>query len=378
MSRIEDLPAEERAVLQLALRSDRPFDELAGVLELDEAEMRRHAHAALAALGPDETAGLEAAQRDEIADWLLGQQSAEQRAGTERLLAGSAPGRAWARVVADQLRGLGAQRLPDIPDGARGAGADGNGAVTAAAPQSTEVASGAAAPTPPEAAVSPVGAGLTPPSAAAAAEAAAGAPGADGTAGAAPADDGSGRARLDAPRSSRLGGALLLGGLAVVALAAVLYFAVLRGDGGDSSSSKATAAASTTATKPQPQAPVEAQANLVPPGNRKSLKALGVVLVQRAQGQDQIVAAVQGLPKPKNGGYGIWVYSGPGKAQWLGFFASQDQQGRLLARGQLKASIADFREILVTREAKGNPARPGAIFLRGPVQLAGGGNGNGG
>src|SRR4051794_38875862 len=120
MSRIEDLPAEERAVLQLALRSDRPFDELAGVLELDEAEMRRHAHAALAALGPDETAGLEAAQRDEIADWLLGQQSAEQRAGTERLLAGSAPARAWARVGAHRLRGLGAQRLPHIPspDGA--------------------------------------------------------------------------------------------------------------------------------------------------------------------------------------------------------------------------------------------------------------------
>src|SRR4051812_19513946 len=143
MSGIEDLPAEERAVLQLALRSDRPFHELAGVLELDEAEMRRHAHAALAALGPDGAAGLEPAQRDEIADWLLGQQSAEQRAGTERLVAGSAPARAWARVVADRLRGLGAQRLPDIPS------ADGNGA---AAPAPAEVASASspAAPTPAE------------------------------------------------------------------------------------------------------------------------------------------------------------------------------------------------------------------------------------
>src|SRR5919199_5616570 len=126
MSRIEELPAEERAVLQLALRWDRPFHELAGVLELDEADMRRHAHAALAALGPDDTPGLEPARRDEIGDWLLGQQSAQQRAGTERFLAGSASGRAWARVVADQLRGLGAQRLPDIPaaeraDGARAA-----------------------------------------------------------------------------------------------------------------------------------------------------------------------------------------------------------------------------------------------------------------
>ena len=125
-------------------------------------------------------------------------------------------------------------------------------------------------------------------------------------------------------------------------------------------------AASTTAT--QPQAKVEAQVNLVPPDSRKNLKALGVVLVQRAQNQDQIVAAVQGLPKPKSGGYGIWLYSGPGKAQWLGFFASQDNQGRLLARGQLKTPIAGYREILVTREAKGNPARPGPIYLARPDQ----------
>jgi hypothetical protein len=360
MSGIEDLPAEERAVLQLALRSDRPFHELAGVLELDEAEMRRHAHAALAALGPDDTAGLPPAQRDEIADWLLGQQSADQRAGTERLVAGSSPARAWARVVAGELRGLGAQRLPEIPP------ADGNGAA-APAPADVASASAPAAPTPAEPAGPPVGAGLTPPSAPAAAEAAATVTPDDHERGAGPA--------FAAPRSSRLGGALLLGGLALVILAAVLYFAVLRG-GGDSDPAKTTPAASTTATQPQAQA--VAQANLVPPSTRKSLKALGVVLVQRAQGQDQIVAAVQGLPKPKKGGYGIWLYSGPGKAQWLGFFASQDQQGRLLARGQLKASIADFREILVTREAKGNPSRPGPIFLRGPVQLAGGGNGNGG
>jgi Anti-sigma-K factor rskA len=161
---------------------------------------------------------------------------------------------------------------------------------------------------------------------------------------------------------SRRGGALLLGGLAVVAAAVVLFLA-LRGGNDDPSS---TPAATTTAT--QPQAQVEAQANLVPAENRKSLKALGVVLIQRGQGRDQIVAAVQGLPKPKSGGYGIWLYSGPGKAQWLGFFASQDDKGRLLARGELKTPFAGYREVLVTREAKGNPPRPGAIFLRGPIQ----------
>ena len=155
--------------------------------------------------------------------------------------------------------------------------------------------------------------------------------------------------------------------MAVVAIAAALFFLVFNNDdnGGDSK----TPGASTTAT--QPQAQVEAQVNLVPPSNRKNLKALGVVLVQRAQGQEQIVAAVQGLPKPKKGGYGIWLYAGPGKAKWLGFFASQDSQGRLLARGQLTTPVSGYREVLVTREAKGNPPQPGPIFLRGPIQTAG-------
>jgi hypothetical protein len=313
MSRIDTLPADQGAVLQLLLRQGRPYGELSGLLDIDEAEVRRRAHGALDALGPDETPGLDPERRAEIADYLLGQQDASQRAATYAFLEGSAGGRAWARVVGDELRPVAGDKLPEIPT------ATADGAPTATAP------------------------------AAPADEAAAGAP----------------PPRLGAPRSSRLGGALLLGGLAVVAIGLALFFLVLRDNGDDA---PASPAASTTAT--QPQAQVEAQINLVPPSNRKSLKALGVVLVQRAQGQDQIIAAVQGLPKPKSGGYGIWLYSGPGKAQWLGFFASQDNQGRLLARGQLKAAIGDYREVLVTREAKGNPPRPGPIYLRGPVQTA--------
>jgi hypothetical protein len=329
MSRIDTLPADQGAVLQLLLRQGRPYGELSGLLDIDEAEVRRRAHGALDALGPDETPGLDPERRAEIADYLLGQQDASQRAATYAFLEGSAGGRAWARVVADELRPVAGDKLPEIPAPAAAAPAPTATAATATA--ATATADGAPTATAP------------------ADEAAAGAP----------------PPRLGAPRSSRLGGALLLGGLAVVAIGLALFFLVLRDNGDDA---PASPAASTTAT--QPQAQVEAQINLVPPSNRKSLKALGVVLVQRAQGQDQIIAAVQGLPKPKSGGYGIWLYSGPGKAQWLGFFASQDNQGRLLARGQLKAAIGDYREVLVTREAKGNPPRPGPIYLRGPVQTA--------
>src|SRR4051794_19854088 len=356
MSGIKELSVDQMAVLGLVLRQERPYAELAGMLDMDEAEMRRRAQEALDALGPDDGAGLPAERRAEIGDYLLGQRGDDERTETRRFLEESAPGRAWARTVADQLTQL-KHPLPEIPDGPADEAAE-----PAAPPPPAPVGAGAAAAT---AAVAPVpseAAGAAPPPAAVDGDGDAGAPAAFG---ASPAPGG--------PRSSRLGGALLLGGLAIVAIAAILFF-VLRGNGDDGGGS-ATPAASTTAT--QPQAQVEAQVNLVPPSSRKNLKALGVVLVQKAQGQDQIVAAVQGLPKPKSGGYGIWLYSGPGKAQWLGFFASQDQQGRLLARGQLKTPIAGYREVLVTREAKGNPARPGPIFLRGPIRTAGAANGGG-
>jgi hypothetical protein len=346
MSRIDTLPADQRAVLQLLLRQGRPYGELSGLLQLDEAEVRRRAHGALDALGPAETPGLDPERRAEIADYLLGQQDESRRAATYAFLEGSAGGRAWARVVGDELRPVAGDKLPEIPAEGRddGASAPGDDAAAAAA----------------------AGASAGPAAAAAAAPVAATTPAATATAPTTATDGaaaGASPPRLGAPRSSRLGGALLLGGLAIVAVGLALFFLVFR-DNNDAPST--STAASTTAT--QPQAQVEAQINLVPPSNRKSLKALGVVLVQRAQGQDQIIAAVQGLPKPKSGGYGIWLYSGPGKAQWLGFFASQDNQGRLLARGQLKAAIGDYREVLVTREAKGNPPRPGPIYLRGPVQ----------
>jgi hypothetical protein len=356
MSRIDTLPVDQGAVLALLLRRRKPYEEIAGLLDIDEAEVRRRAHGALDALGPDETPGVDDAQKAEIADYLLGQQDEGKRAATRAFLELSAGGRAWARVVAGELQGVAGDALPEIP-------AEGRDAATGTAYPPVVVPGPAAAPPAAEAAAVPLGAGRS-----------TGGSGGDGATTTAAADAfGAPDADRDAgaPRVSRRGGAVLLGGLAVVA-AAVVLFLVLRGGNDDPSS---TPAASATAT--QPQAQVEAQVNLVPPEDRKGLKALGVVLIQRARNQDQIVAAVQGLPKPKAGGYGIWLYSGPGKAQWLGFFASQDDKGRLLARGQLKTPFAGYREVLVTREAKGNPPRPGPIFLRGPIQTPDTANGGG-
>jgi hypothetical protein len=154
---------------------------------------------------------------------------------------------------------------------------------------------------------------------------------------------------------------------AILALLIAAGAAVLLARGGteEPAAPKATAVPSTETTQPQQQ--VEAQVNLTPPPSRRDGDAAGVLLIQRSGGQRQIAAAVQGLPRPPAGGYGIWLYTSASKARWLGFFAGRDGEGRLLARSELTAPIEEYRQILVTRESRRHPRRPGPVFLRGRV-----------
>ena len=296
MSALDSLPADQRAVLSLILRQGKRYDELSGLLGIEQAAVRARARDALTALADGRAQGGE--HGDELTDYLLGQQSPERAAGTRDLLARSAPARDWVRAVARELEPLAVDGLPEIP-----------------APS----------------------------------------------------------ARRDAapsPRSSRLGGAILLAAAAaIVAVVLVLVLSGDDGDGGDSQAGSTPAPAVTTAAQPQ----VQAQVNLVPPASRRSSKALGVVLVQIEQGKPQLVGAVQGLPRAAKGGYGVWLYASASKARWLGFFSSTDDQGRLLTRGELTVGLDGFREVLVTRETRSKPERPGPIFLRGAIRAPAGG-----
>jgi hypothetical protein len=302
MSRIDSLPADQRAVLQLVLREGRRYDELSGLLEVDEAAVRERAHRAIAALAPA-GAELPPQQRAEVADHLLGQQTDEDRAATRRFLDESPAGRAWARGVAGELRDLAGEQLPDIP----------------------------------------------------------GEPAGDTAAFGAPR-----RERARSPR--RLGAALVLGALALVVIAIVLEVARSGGGEGPAAPTKATTQAA------RPQAPVEAQANLTPPAGQGGSRGAGIVFVQRRDGRRQIVAGVENLPRPAKGSaYGLWLYGGRGEPIWLGFFAKRDRQGRLFGGRALTAPIERHREVLVTRETRPKPPRPGPVVLRGPIRTASGG-----
>src|SRR3954452_21113749 len=116
MSGINELSVDQMAVLGLVLRQGRPFAELAGMLDMDEGEMRRRAHEALDALGPDDGAGLPEDRRAQIGDCLLAHQSPEEKAETRQFLEESPAGRPWARVVAEQLGEVAKDPLPPIPD----------------------------------------------------------------------------------------------------------------------------------------------------------------------------------------------------------------------------------------------------------------------
>jgi hypothetical protein len=302
MSRFEALPADQKSVLQLLLRQGKGYDDLSALLHLDADEVRSRAHDALDALGPG-AAGVPSGKRQEIGDWLLGQQGPGETAATQAFLEESAAGRSWARAVADELEPVAGGRLPEIPEGP-----DDAAPATPIAPAPTA-----------------------------------------------------------APRVSRRGGALLIGGLVAAAAIAVVLVLVLTGGDGKKGKDSATNAANTTSTQAQPK--VQAQVNLTPPAGAPAKKALAIVQVVDVNGQEAVNAVSQGLPTPKKAAYAIWVYSSPSQTKLIGGFDKTDNKGHLVYQGALPQGfdITAYREILVTKETSGNPKRPGTIYLRGSI-----------
>jgi hypothetical protein len=325
MAPVDSLPADQQAVLSLLLRQGRSYAQIAGMLKISDAAVRERAHGALSALGPA-TAELSARRRAEIGDWLLGQADDEERADTQALLDRSEPARAWADAVASELAPLGGDRIPDVP------------AAPAGDPTS-----------------------LTREEREPAAEEAGPAPAAPAPRAAAPA--------AAHPRSSRVGGAVLLALLALVAVVVVVL--VTRGSDDDGGGGER--AASTTSTQGEaPQSRAVAQVNLRAPDGAPAPKALGVMQVLRVDGQLAVNAIFEGLPRPKakNVGYGIWLSTPGGDRKWLGFVNTADEQGRLLVQGRFDENVTAYRDVLLTRESRRDPSRPGTIYLRGRVQQA--------
>jgi hypothetical protein len=331
MGSLEKLTDDQRAVLQMLLRRDNSYEDLAILMKTDLADIRRQAREAIAAVGPD-ASEIGQQRRDEIADFLLGQQTVSRFEATQEYLRGSDAGRAWATETAAALGPIDSGTLPEIPSGA-----------AASPPAVAEQAAGA-----PEAQTAPVDAAPTEPETAS-----------------------------PPSRSPQLGNRLIVAGVAVVLIVIVLVI-VLGGGGKDKNKTASTVTkTSTTGTLTTPkgdQYNVVAAATLLPPkGVDSTAKGNAAIFQFPATGQYRIGLQATGLPpsSARGSAYGVWLYSTATKNRFLGFSPNKvGKSGRLQTVSDLAPDTPNYGAVLLTRETAAHPTKPGTIILVGQMVTA--------
>lgn len=315
MASIDDLPADQQAVLRLLLTQDRSYEEIARTLRMAPAAVRDRAREAVATLGPSGGA-LAAGRRDEIADFLLGQQDEAAQAATSAALSESASERGWARVAAAELRTLATRELPEIPGPPAPAGTSGSSVLLDDEDPAQAGHPGAAA-----------------------------------------------RMRGQA-RSSRRGGVVLLSALGLLAALAIGFFV-----GRWTEDEPAPAPARTSAEQAAAR-DVIGQANLEPVEDAGADKAIGIAQFLERDGKRSISVLAEGLPRaPKDTGYGVWLTGGGKTPQWLGYFQAVTTSGQVGAQSTLKVDPRGYKTVLITRESGRNPKTPGSSYLSGDIQF---------
>ncbi|HEY2180048.1 MAG TPA: hypothetical protein VGH09_00065 [Solirubrobacteraceae bacterium] len=314
MSRLDDLPPDQRATLSLLLRTRRTYADVAALLDISERAVHDRAHAALAVLAPAQARGLTPEQRAEVGDYLLGQRAgAGERLATRTYLEGSPQARAWAIAVAEQLQPLSDAPVAQVPD----------------------AASAGSAPPPSPAAV---------PS--------------------------SPRRSLPSAPSSRRAGALLLAAIVAIVVVAVVLVVNSGGSSGHSptagststgSSAKAATGASTARAKE------DRRITLTSPD--PASKAVGIAEVLSEGSQYAFYLAAEHLPPSKGFFYAVWLYNSPTSFEALSRAPNVAANGSVQGGALLPKDAAKFHTMLVTRETKTNPTSPGPVVLRGAFAL---------
>ncbi len=339
MSRLDELPPDQRAVLSLLLRQRKSYAEVALLLGIAQRAVHDRAHAALAVLAPREARGLDPERRDEVGDYLLGQAGVAERLRTRSYLAGSEPARGWAKAISGELEPLADRQLAEIP-----------AALPAAPPSPAAQAPQQERPEPP----APAGAREQsgPPPAAETQPPALASP-----------------RSPSSPGSSRLGGALLLAAIVVAVVVAVI---LLSSGGGGGSHSKTTASTKATgssaeASKAGPK--LDASITLHSPAS--SSHTTGVIAVLSEKTKRAFFIEAQHLPATNGFFYAVWLYNSPTSAEALSRAPAVGATHKLSGGAALPSNAAQYREILLTRETSARPTHPGQIVLRGAFSLGG-------
>jgi len=312
MSRLEELPPDQSAALSLLLRQRKSYADLAALLQISEQAVHDRAHAALAMLAPAQARGLSSEERLEVGDYLLGQQAGiAERLSTRTFLERSQSARSWAQALAAELAPLAQGQLPEIPAGAEAGPAHG----TSHAPA---------------------------PAAAAGQE----------------------QAFTPQRPSSRLGGALILGAILIAVIVAVVL--LVSGGGGKPSASAtgkgAHAKKTTTSSGPSVH-------QIVMHSPNPASKSVGVVEVLSEGGKRAFYIEAQNLPPSTHFFYAVWLYNSPTSAEALSKAPPVGNTHRLAGGALLPANAGDYKEILLTRETRKRPKRPGRVVLVGAFSL---------
>jgi hypothetical protein len=356
MATLDTLAPQSRAIIELLLRQDQSYDDLAGMLDMPSARVRELAREALGSLAPATARRVDDDWREQVADYVLLQQTGPEARATRGHLKHSEPARAGVASLLDSLDHLYADgQRPDIPEpdggrasaaprrrGTRGAavGAGAAGAAGAAGrDRSAEREDGGAAAAPAEA-----GGARTSPAATEAE------PARTGTATLSP------EARA-AVRRRRIAAAI--GALGLVA-AIVLAIVLIGGD--EEGDERGSQPGSTQQAQGQPQARLVGQAPMKPVGESD---AQGVGVIAERGGQSQLLVQAQGLrPSGEESAYEVWLYNSRGDAISLGGQVT-DEQGNLQGAGPLPPNYRSYRFVDISREQLDrNPKHSGNSILR--------------
>jgi hypothetical protein len=325
MTPLDTLAPDQRAVLELVLRQGRSYGELSELLAIPERDVRARADAGLRALAGEPATGVDSGR---IADWLLGQQPDAEADRTRAAVASSPEAREWAAAASERLTELGGA-LPSVPS------ADDDAPTPRPRPLREE---DAATPR-----VSP--SGRTP----------AREPGPPG----------------QRSPSSRLGGAILIGIVAVLVAATLLWIFVLRDDDEEPASS----------ASPTPTATASPQGSDIVLQGVGDSEAQGLMrLVRRDDGAVQFAIAAQNVP-PNQGRevYAVWLTREGGRPRRLGFAQTPVGEDGILTTGgpqqgdedRFPQWFATYDKILITRETDAKSRQPGPAVLEGTLPGAG-------
>jgi hypothetical protein len=357
MSRLDDLPPDQRATLSLLLRRRKSYADVATMLDIAERAVHDRAHAALAVLAAPQARELSAEQREEVGDYLLGQRTgAAERLATRTYLEGSPQARAWAHALTAELAPLAAgTSLPEIPAGAK------------APRRARGVEATPAAPTPSARAQ----ASSTQPTSGEVDEGSSTRPSLPPTQHAQRPSD----SRASTSRS-RLGGALLLAVIVAVIVVAVVLIAD-SGGGGSHSSSGSVASETETGTTSSTgstgtqtgKAKEDKRITLSSPDSTS--KSAGVAEVLSEGNQYAIYLAAQHLPESKGKGffYAVWLYNSATSFEAVSRAPEVGSNGSVQGGALLPKDAGKYHTMLLTRETASTPTKPGPVVLTGPFAL---------